>query len=158
MSVQQPKQSNPKSTTDATANTTASSNAMQPRHRMAQNYLVIWVDGNIDPENKDCQNTLAQLRGIVSQVNICATSEKCITFLNDMDDGKAFVISSGALGQQLVSDIHGMPKVDAIYIFCGNKTRHEQWAKEWPKIQGVFTSRCHSERTFANVAEHLRNL
>ncbi|CAF1677588.1 unnamed protein product, partial [Rotaria magnacalcarata] len=57
-----------------------------------------------------------------------------------MDDGKAFIILSGALGQHLVAGIHGMPKVDAIYIFCGNKARHEPWAKDWPKIQGVFTS------------------
>jgi tetratricopeptide (TPR) repeat protein len=32
-----------------------------------------------------------------------------------------------------------MSQVDSIFIFCGNKKRHEQWAKEWPKIKGVFT-------------------
>ncbi|CAF4841335.1 unnamed protein product, partial [Rotaria magnacalcarata] len=52
-----------------------------------------------------------------------------------MDDGKAFIISSGALGQHLVTDIHGMPKVDAIYIFCGNKARQWLWTKDWPKIR-----------------------
>jgi tetratricopeptide (TPR) repeat protein len=29
--------------------------------------------------------------------------------------------------------------VDSIFIFCGNKKYHEQWAKDWPKIKGVFT-------------------
>ncbi|CAF1269567.1 unnamed protein product, partial [Didymodactylos carnosus] len=32
-----------------------------------------------------------------------------------------------------------MPQIDSIYIFCGNKSRHEQWAKEWPKVKGVYT-------------------
>ncbi|CAF1202699.1 unnamed protein product, partial [Rotaria magnacalcarata] len=38
--------------------------AMPSRRRMAQNYLVIWVDGNIDESNDDCRNTLAQLRAV----------------------------------------------------------------------------------------------
>ena len=32
-----------------------------------------------------------------------------------------------------------MSQVDSIFIFCGNKKRHEQWTKEWSKIKGVFT-------------------
>ncbi|CAM4879410.1 unnamed protein product [Rotaria socialis] len=119
---------------------TVSSNAIQPRRRTAQNYLVIWVDGNIDENSEDCRNTLAQLRAVVSEVKPCTTPEYCVEFLNEMDEGKAFIISSGALGQSLVNNIHGMSKVNAIYIFCGNKARHELWAKEWQKIRGVFTS------------------
>ncbi|CAF4948026.1 unnamed protein product, partial [Rotaria socialis] len=107
---------------------------------MAQNYLAIWVDGNIDENNADCGNTLAQLRTVVSGVNVFTTPEQCVQFLNEIDDGKVFIISSGALGQSLVNDIHSLPKVDAIYIFCGNKARYEPWAKGWSKIRGVFTS------------------
>jgi hypothetical protein len=35
--------------------------------------------------------------------------------------------------------VHSKSQVDSIFIFCGNKKRHEEWAKEWPKINGVFT-------------------
>ncbi|CAF2269038.1 unnamed protein product [Rotaria magnacalcarata] len=114
--------------------------AMPLRRRMTQNYLVIWVDGNVDESNDDCQNTLAQLRAVVSDVNVCTTPEQCVEFLYEIDDGKAFIISSGALGQTLVNGIHGIQKVDAIYIFGDNKERHESWSKDWPKIRGVFTS------------------
>ncbi|CAF2151579.1 unnamed protein product, partial [Rotaria magnacalcarata] len=146
-----------KSTVSATTSRTSTSNAIRPRHRMTQNYLVIWVDGNIDENNDDYRNTLAKLRAAVSEVNVCTTLEGCIEFLNEMDDGKAFIISSGTLGQHLVADIHGMPKVDAIYIFCGNKARHESWAKEWPKIRGVFTSIkpiCESLKKVAHECDH----
>ncbi|CAF3261678.1 unnamed protein product, partial [Rotaria socialis] len=131
--------------------------AMPPRRRMAQNYLVIWVDGNIDENNSDCRNTLAQLRAVVSDVNVCTSPKECVQFLNEIDDGKAFIISSGALGQSLVNDIHSLPKVDAIYIFCDNKARHESWAKEWPKIRGVFTSIkpiCESLKKVARECDH----
>ncbi|CAF1456877.1 unnamed protein product [Rotaria sp. Silwood1] len=112
----------------------------QRRRQMAENYLVIWVDGNINMENQDCQNTLAQLRGVVNDVNPCTTAEQCIDKLQENSEETSFVISSGALGQHLVPDIHGMPKLDGIYIFCGNKQRHQEWAKNWPKIKGVHTT------------------
>ena len=49
------------------------------------------------------------------------------------------MIISGSLGQHIVSKIHYMSHVDTIFIFCGNQAYHEQWAKDWPKIKGVFT-------------------
>ena len=128
----------------AAATARSSSTASRPNRGRLQNYLLIWVDGNIDEQNEDCANTLAKLRSVVREVNLCKTPAQCIKFLNDMDNEKAFIISSGAFGQHLVPEIHDLPQVDAIYIFCGNKTKHEIWAKEWAKIEGVFTSKCHS--------------
>ncbi|CAF4698849.1 unnamed protein product, partial [Rotaria socialis] len=152
-----PKSTVPASTASSALGRTATSYAISPKRRMIQNYLVIWVDGNNDQNNADCRNTLEQLRAVVSDVNVCTSPEQCVQFINEIDDGKAFIISSGALGQSLVNDIHSLPKVDAIYIFCGNKTRHESWAKEWPKIRGVFTSIepiCESLKKVAHECDH----
>jgi Tfp pilus assembly protein PilF len=49
------------------------------------------------------------------------------------------MIISGSLGQHIVPRVHNMSQVDSIFIFCGNKKRHEQWTKEWSKVKGVFT-------------------
>ncbi|CAF4734433.1 unnamed protein product [Rotaria sp. Silwood1] len=129
---------------NAVAISSAASNTIQPRRHIVQNYMLIWVDANINEANEDCQNTLTQLRNVVNEINLCTTLAQCIGILNDMDDEKAFVICSGALGQHLVPEIHRMAQVHAIYVFCGNKALHEQWAKEWPKVEGVFISKCHS--------------
>jgi hypothetical protein len=56
-----------------------------------------------------------------------------------MNNEKACMIISGSLGQDIVPRVHNMSQVDSIFIFCGNKKHHKQWAKEWPKIKGVFT-------------------
>ena len=113
---------------------------IEQSHELVQNYLLIWVDGNIDLNNEDCENILTQLRCVVKKVNHCTTSAECIEFLNKMNDAKAFVISSDALGQQLMPDIHDMVQVRAIYIFSGNKELHESWVNRWSKIEGVFTA------------------
>ncbi|CAF3908654.1 unnamed protein product [Rotaria sp. Silwood1] len=110
------------------------------RHRMTENYLVIWVDGNIDMANQDCQNTMEQLRAVVNQVQPCETAEQCIQQLTENQEEISFVISSGAIGQHLVPDIHDMAKLNGIFIFCGNKQRHQVWAQNWPKIKRVHTS------------------
>src|SRR5690348_9979845 len=112
----------------------------QRQQHMAENYLLVWVDANIDMKNEDCQNTLVQLRSVVNEVNACTTAEECINQLQKNSDETSFVISSGSLGQTLVPEIHGMPKLDAIYIFCGNKQHHQEWTKNWSKIKGVHTS------------------
>ncbi|CAF4055046.1 unnamed protein product [Rotaria sp. Silwood1] len=114
------------STAGASAITAASSTAMLRRERMAENYLVIWVDGNIDMANQDCQNTMEQLRAVVNQVKPCETAEQCVQMLMENQEEISFVISSGALGQHLVPNIHDMAKLNAIFIFCGNKQRHQQ--------------------------------
>jgi tetratricopeptide (TPR) repeat protein len=76
---------------------------------------------------------------VVSDVTILREPTECVEFLNEINDEKAFVITSGSLGQHLVPDIHAIPQLDAIYIFCGNKSRHEEWTKKWPKIKGIHT-------------------
>ncbi|CAF1376060.1 unnamed protein product [Adineta steineri] len=124
----------------ATSKSTASSNIRQPRQRTAQNYLLVWVDANIDQTNKDCQDTLNQLKNVVNDVNLCTEPNQCIQVLNKVDKEHAFVITSGSLGQHLVPEIHDMPQVDAIYIFCGDKSRHQGWAQNWTKIKGIHTN------------------
>ncbi|CAF5136235.1 unnamed protein product, partial [Rotaria sp. Silwood1] len=112
----------------------------QRRRRIVENYLVIWVDENINMQDEDYQHSLVQLRSIVNQVHICTTAEECMTWLNENKGETSFVISSGSLGQYLVPDIHGMPKLDTIYIFCRKTQRDNEWARNWTKVKGVYKS------------------
>ena len=119
--------------------TVASSDTNQSWRSRSQSYLLIWADSSLNEKEEDYQSTLRHLRSVVSEVHLITTPAQCITFLNEMDKQKAFIISSGALGRVLVPEIHDIAPVDTIYIFCANKQRQEGWAKQWPKIQGVYT-------------------
>ncbi len=82
---------------------------------------------------------MTQLRRMVNDVNTFTDGDGCIQFIEDINDNKVCMIISGSLGQHIVPRVHNMSQVDSIFIFCGNKKRHEQWTKEWSKIKGVFT-------------------
>ncbi|CAF4218729.1 unnamed protein product, partial [Adineta steineri] len=68
---------------------------------------------------------------------MCTQSDQCISFLNKLKDEENFAIISGSLGQHLVPKIHGVSKLDGIYIFCDDVSYHQQWTKDWNKIKGV---------------------
>ena len=107
--------------------------------QMVQNIFLIWLDSNIDQNNSDCQNTLSHLAHVASIINVFTDAEKCIRSLGDVTDAKASMIISGSLGRKMMPRLHVLSQMDSIFILCGNKSYHEGWAKEWPKIKGVFT-------------------
>jgi tetratricopeptide (TPR) repeat protein len=53
------------------------------------------------------------------------------------------MIVAESTAELLISLINEIPQLDAIYISCASKDQHEQWAKEWPKIKGVYTEMTH---------------
>jgi hypothetical protein len=111
----------------------------QNKKQMIQNVLLIWLDSNISDENADSQNTIATLRSAVNTIRTYTDSAKCIEFIKSVSHEKACMLILGSVRQNIVPRIHNMSQVDSIFIFCNDQAKHEQWAKEWPKIKGVFT-------------------
>ncbi|CAF3875894.1 unnamed protein product, partial [Rotaria sp. Silwood1] len=111
----------------------------QPARRIIQNFLLVWLDANIDESKEDFQNTLKHLRRIVASITIFTDAQQCFDYLSGITKEKAFMIVSGSLGQQLVPDIEAMQQLESVYVFCGNQSYHEQWANKVPKIKGVYT-------------------
>ena len=114
---------------------------VRPHPRIIENYLVVWLDQTLEDviADDDSRDIVDQLRSIVNAVNTFNDIDRCVDFLSDIKDEKAFMIISGSLGQQIISYIHDIAQLHSIYIFCGSKIKHEQWAQDWPKIKGVFT-------------------
>jgi tetratricopeptide (TPR) repeat protein len=102
---------------------------------LVQNVLLVWLDDN----NKDCRNTVTQLRRAVNSIYKYTNSEECIELLETMDNAKACMIMSDSLGSHVVTRVHNMSQVDSIFIFGDIKQYDEQWTKEWSKIRCVFT-------------------
>lgn len=107
---------------------------------IVQDGLVIWLDGSIGEErDEDCRNTISELQRVVKTIKTFTDSDQCIEFIETVKNEKAYMITSGSLGQRIVPRIHDMSQIDSIFIFCGDEKKHEQWAKEWSKVKGVHT-------------------
>ncbi|CAF4620328.1 unnamed protein product, partial [Rotaria sp. Silwood2] len=111
----------------------------QQRRLVVQNYCLIWLDSNIDKYSNDCQNTLEQLRSVVIDINIFTDVDQCVDFLTDIDDDKVFMIVSGTLIEYIISSIHEILSLNAIYIFGDKIAIDKEWIKQWPKIKSVHT-------------------
>lgn len=109
------------------------------RRRIVENMQLVWVDPIIDSADPDAQHTLQQLRNVVNEVNIFSRPHQCRDFLEEVNKEKVLVVTSGSVGRELVPQIHAMRQVDEIYIFCRHKSRHKEWARDYPKIKGVHT-------------------
>ena len=125
---------------DIVKTTTALACSNHSQNRVVQNYLLLWVDANIEQSIKDCQQTLTQLRSVVNEVNTFTDTEKCIQFLQGIDKEKVFMIVSGSMGRDLIPRIHDLSQLDVIYVFCANKSYHEEWSKDWNKVKGIYTN------------------
>ncbi|UJR12867.1 hypothetical protein I4U23_017041 [Adineta vaga] len=108
--------------------------------RMVQNVLLIWLDENINEQNEDCLNTITRLHQVVNNINIYTNGDQCIQFIRTIVNNKVCIIISHYLGQHIVPRLHDISQVDSIFIFGDDKTYHESWVKQWPKIKGVFTN------------------
>lgn len=110
------------------------------RLSLAQNYLLIWLDSNFDESNEDFSHSLEQLKRIVNTINVYNDVNQCFEFIYKAKNENILMIISGALGQQIISDIHSISEIKSIYIFCNDRTKHEQWIQPWTKIEGAFSS------------------
>ena len=147
-----------KASGQASSVSTVATTQLPVNMHMVQNVLLIWLDSNIDHENNDdCRNTISQLRRVVNTINTFTNGDQCVEFIQTINNEKACMIISDSLGKYVVPRVHDLSQVDSIFIFSSNQKLHEQWAKEWPKITGVFTKMapiCEALQAVATQCEH----
>ncbi|CAF1004884.1 unnamed protein product [Adineta steineri] len=113
----------------------------QLRQRMAQNYLLLWVDTTIDETNEDYENALKQIQTIIGGVNIFNQRDACIDFLTDAQgDIKSSLIVKDTMFQQIMPLINDIPQLDGVYIYNDKKTLHEEWTEKWQNIKSTHTN------------------
>ncbi|CAF1128439.1 unnamed protein product [Rotaria sordida] len=99
-------------------------------------FILIWLDSlvNISEDNIDTKKIL---RKAITYVVSFDDTEKCLEFIRSHSQEKIVLIVSGRLGQILVPRAHQFSQLIAVYVYCSDKKRNEQWAKDFIKIKGV---------------------
>lgn len=102
-------------------------------------WQILWLDQNMDKDVQLYQENINELGKANLSIETFTDSDRCVNYIDDRKNEKLILITSGKLGKTTVPCVHGMRQISAIYLFCLNKERHENWAKDYSKIKGVFT-------------------
>lgn len=67
--------------------------------RILQNFLLVWLDANMNEKEDFFKTSLEQLRQFVASVNTFTNPNECYDFMKTILDETIFLIVSGSLGQ-----------------------------------------------------------
>jgi hypothetical protein len=76
--------------------------------RIIENFVVVWLDLNINESNGDYQNSIGQLRRIVNSVKTFTFPDQCVACLTNIQDPKVFLILLDAFSEIFVPLIHDL--------------------------------------------------
>ncbi|CAG9313936.1 unnamed protein product [Blepharisma stoltei] len=109
---------------------------------------IVWHDPSIFNIENSCyiKDHLSQL-----EYQAFATVSETAQFLSTTKD-KWILVTSGTNGQELVVQIHDLPAVIGIIIFCGNYEYNKQWSSAFKKVKRVET------QSFKRVVEQARKI
>lgn len=95
---------------------------------------VIWLDSSVDilEENRIAQQ---KIRSITGHLKLFENIQDCERYLSQASiNDRILLIVSGRLGKEIVPRIHNYRQIFSIYVYCGDKTQHEEWAKHFQKV------------------------
>jgi hypothetical protein len=117
---------------------------------IVENFIIVWLDDNINESDADFQYPLAQLRCVVDSIKTFVHVDPCIDHLTDIKDERVLMIVSDVLGQQLLAFIEDIPQIYSIYVLCSQTTEHGQLIQDYEKVKGVLSQ-------YANVSPEMFN-
>ena len=98
-------------------------------------FSIVWLDQNHD------KLLLKRIKQIISPSSpkTFIKSGRCVDYVVSSKGNKLFLIVSGSFGENIIRLVHDLPQIVALYVYCFNIQLHEQWAKNFNKIRGIFT-------------------
>ena len=83
------------------------------------------------------------MRSCINCIRTFTEKDDCLKYISTIRDECIFLIASGSMGEIILPNIHDLPQICGIYIFCSDIVKHNQWSKSFPKIHGVFDDENH---------------
>ena len=112
------------------------------RRRIIQEFLLIWLDINLDSSkgHNAFSRSIADLSDAVSSIYTFMDIDECIDFLTDVKYEKVFMIVHDDVEGNIMSLLHQIPQLSAVFILSNGKSKYEQTTtKNCRKVKGIFT-------------------
>jgi tetratricopeptide (TPR) repeat protein len=116
-----------------------------------EDVTLIWLDKTIDP-------TRTTLREITNYVLLYTELESCITYIRSIRTERIFLIISGIYAEQCLNQIHDLPQLDSIFIYCMNINKYKNVfldSEKYSKLIGIFDN---ENRLIESIREELNDL
>ena len=113
--------------------------ASYPKRRILQNFQLIWLDSDFNDADPHFKKSLENLHQTVTSITTFTDVDECVDFMDEIEEGRVFLIVTGSLGQYVVPCIETMSQLESIYVLCDNKMIHKEWASKIPKVKGLYT-------------------
>ncbi|UJR08214.1 hypothetical protein I4U23_012487 [Adineta vaga] len=116
--------------------------------------IVVWLDSEVNKteENLSTQQRLFDKFG---NVEVFEDADSCQKFIESKRDLQIFLIVSGRLCRKIVPAIDRLEHVAGIYIYCMNKSNHEEWARGFDKINEIIVE---IDRLFTRIQTDVAKL
>ncbi|CAF4774063.1 unnamed protein product, partial [Rotaria sp. Silwood2] len=88
-----------------------------------ENYIIIWLNPNLDLSNEENKELISQLRSIVNTTITLTDIDQCIKFLEQIKNEKVFLIISDCFIKQIALLEEEFTQLNSIYIFCDQKLK-----------------------------------
>jgi hypothetical protein len=115
---------------------TSSSNTQKHSNNL-ETFTLIWLDSLVNT-SQDNIDTKVLLRKAINRLKTFENSEKCVEYIRSIPREHIVLIVSGRLGQVVVPIIHRFPQLIAIYVYCSDIKRNEEWSKKFSKVNFYF--------------------
>lgn len=103
-------------------------------------FSLIWLDASVNSSQENI-NAQRQLRRLINRLKTFTDTDQCEQYIRSVPAGDQIVlIVSGHLGRVLVPRIHCIQQVSSIYVYCMDKTKNEQWSKQFTKVSYISSS------------------
>jgi hypothetical protein len=110
------------------------SNTSKSTDENLESLSLVWLDAKVNnsKDNIDAQN---RLRSTINYLKTFHDETECENYIRAVPEGdRMLFIVSGGLGQTIVPRIHTLRQILAIYVFCFDRNKHEEWARKFTKV------------------------
>ncbi|CAF0995987.1 unnamed protein product [Adineta steineri] len=117
-----------------------------------EDVTLIWLDKTID-------TTRTTLREMTDYVLLYTEIEPCITYIRSITNERIFLIVSGDYAELCLNEIHDLPQIDIIFIFCMNLSSIDKDklvdTNSYTKIIDIFDN---EDKLIQSIREELTDL
>ncbi|CAF1026034.1 unnamed protein product [Adineta steineri] len=128
-----------------------------PNHsqEFTSKYIIIWLDRDLDISNEDNQELLSRLHSAVSIIKTFTNMDQCITYLEQIQNEKVFLIISDYFIKQIASLEEQFNQINSVYIFSNRKSKSSDTTIPYTKGKGIFT---HMKQLCNELIQEIRQL